>query len=86
MVSLMKTNLTRTGLGTTPKPLRDALGLLRGSAVAVSVIAPGTLVLQVPRAAEDGQPAAPDRFDAVRGQADVPWRTDELMKLLRPAG
>ena len=22
-------------------------------------------------------------FDAVRGRADVPWRTDELMKLLR---
>ncbi len=24
-----------------------------------------------------------DRFDAVRGQADVAWRTDDLMKLLR---
>jgi antitoxin PrlF len=24
-----------------------------------------------------------DRFDAVRGKADIKWRTDELMKLLR---
>ena len=24
-----------------------------------------------------------DRFDAVRGSADIKWRTDELMKLLR---
>ena len=24
-----------------------------------------------------------DRFDAVRNRADVRWRTDELMKLLR---
>jgi len=28
-----------------------------------------------------GEPV--DRFDAVRGTADVKWRTDELMKLLR---
>jgi len=26
---------------------------------------------------------APDRFDAVRGKADIRWRTDELMALLR---
>ena len=25
----------------------------------------------------------PDRFDAARGQADVKWRTDDLMALLR---
>jgi hypothetical protein len=25
----------------------------------------------------------PDRFDAARGKADIKWRTDELMALLR---
>jgi hypothetical protein len=25
----------------------------------------------------------PDRFEAARGKADVAWRTDELMALLR---
>ena len=25
----------------------------------------------------------PDRFDAARGKADVPWRTQDLMALLR---
>ena len=27
--------------------------------------------------------APPDRFEAVRGRADLPWQTDDLMKLLR---
>jgi hypothetical protein len=30
------------------------------------------------------QPLAdPDRFERMRGRATVPWRTDELMRLLR---
>ena len=29
---------------------------------------------------------AQDRFDAVRGKADVKWQTDELMALLRGRG
>ena len=37
------------------------------------------------RPARAGTKAKPkkDRFDAVRGRADIPWRTDALMKLLR---
>jgi len=33
-----------------------------------------------------GKPAPPataDRFEAVRGKADLVWRTDDLMRLLR---
>lgn len=28
----------------------------------------------------------PDRFEAARGKADVKWRTDDLMALLRGEG
>jgi antitoxin PrlF len=47
-----------------------------------SVNAGGEVVLHPPRPARKGGPRK-DRFDAVRGRADVRWRTDELMKLLR---
>lgn len=82
----MSTTLTSKGQVTIPKRIRDALGLLPGKAVAFSVNAGGEVVLHPPRLADGGAQARPDRFDAVRGRADVPWRTDELMKLLRPAG
>ena len=51
-------------------------------AVEFSVNAGGEVVLHPPRPARKGAPRK-DRFDAVRGRADVHWRTDELMKLLR---
>ena len=35
------------------------------------------------RVSRGRRPAPQDRFDAVRGGADVRWRTDELMQLLR---
>ncbi len=76
----MSTTLTSKGQVTIPKRIRDALGLLPGTAVAFSVNADGEVVLHPPRAAAGAQ----DRFAAVRGRADVRWRTDELMKLLRP--
>ena len=81
----MPTNLTSKGQVTIPKQIRDALHLLPGTPVEFSVNAAGEVVVH---------PAAPptrgkkrvvpiDRFDAVRGTADVKWRTDDLMKLLR---
>lgn len=82
----MSTTLTSKGQVTIPKRIRDAMGLLPGSAVVFSVSTGGEVVLHPAHAGEDGPPARQDRFDAVRGRADVPWRTDELMKLLRPAG
>ena len=81
----MSTTLTSKGQVTIPKRIRDAMGLLPGSAVAFSVSAGGDVVLHPAPARDGGPPARPDRFDAVRGRADVPWRTDDLMKLLRPA-
>jgi len=79
----MATMLTSKGQVTIPKRIRDAMRLLPGTAVEFSVNASGEVVLHPPRAAKGTRAAACDRFDAVRGRADVPWRTDELMKLLR---
>jgi antitoxin PrlF len=81
----MATTLTSKGQVTIPKRIRDALHLQPGTAVEFSVNAGGEVVLHPPRAARKGAPRK-DRFDAVRGRADVPWRTDELMKLLRAEG
>ncbi|MBN3863291.1 AbrB family transcriptional regulator [Pseudomonas frederiksbergensis] len=33
-----------------------------------------------------GRTGAPDQFDAARGKADIKWRTDDLMALLRGEG
>ena len=82
----MSTTLTSKGQVTIPKRIRDAMGLLPGSAVVFSVNTGGEVVLHPTHAGEGRQPAHQDRFDAVRGRADVPWRTDDLMKLLRPEG
>lgn len=76
----MSTTLTSKGQVTVPKRIRDALQLLPGAAVEFSVNPSGEVVLR-PAAAR--KKARTDRFDAVRGKADVKWRTDDLMKLLR---
>jgi len=80
----MATTLTSKGQVTIPKRIRDALRLQPGAAVEFSVNAGGEVVLHPPRPSRKGSPPK-DRFDAVRGRADVHWRTDELMKLLRVA-
>jgi antitoxin PrlF len=74
--------LTSKGQVTIPKRIRDALRLLPGQAVELSVNAAGDLVLRQRRPARHGI-AGGDRFDAVRGSADKSWCTDDLMKLLR---
>jgi hypothetical protein len=51
--------------------------------VEFSVNAAGEVVLHRPRSAKGARRRPRDRFDAVRGSADVRWQTDELMKLLR---
>ena len=79
----MPTTLTSKGQVTIPKRIRDELQLLPGAAVEFSVNAAGEVVLHRPRLAKGGRRPRPDRFDAVRGSADVRWRTDDLMKLLR---
>ena len=79
----MSTTLTSKGQVTIPKRIRDELRLLPGTAVEFSVNGAGEVVLHRPRPAKGARRAAKDRFDAVRGRADVRWHTDELMKLLR---
>jgi antitoxin PrlF len=79
----MPTTLTSKGQVTIPKRIRDALQLLPGAAVEFSVNTGGEVVLHRPRLTKGARPQQKDRFDAVRGRADVRWRTDELMKLLR---
>lgn len=83
----MPTHLTSKGQVTVPKRIRDALQLLPGMPVTFALTANGQVVIQP---ANDPEPAstqrAPvmDRFEAARGKADIRWRTDDLMKLLRP--
>lgn len=79
----MTTTLTSKGQVTIPKRIRDELQLLPGSQVQFSVNTAGEVVLHRPSRAKDGGRSQPDRFEQVRGRADVRWRTDDLMKLLR---
>jgi antitoxin PrlF len=76
----MATTLTSKGQVTIPKHIREALRLHPGAAVEFAVNDAGELVIHPARMRRG---ALADRFDSVRGSADVKWRTDELMKLLR---
>jgi AbrB family looped-hinge helix DNA binding protein len=77
----MSTTITVKGQVTIPKNIRDALRLLPGDAVEFSVSDEGHVVLRK----AGGRPRERrDRFEAARGRAQVKWRTDELMALLRP--
>ncbi|NBQ88725.1 MAG: AbrB/MazE/SpoVT family DNA-binding domain-containing protein [Betaproteobacteria bacterium] len=75
----MSTTLTVKGQVTIPKPIRDALGLRAGAKLDFAVNDEGQIVL---RQAPTGRRPR-DRFERARGKADVAWRTDELMALLR---
>lgn len=80
----MTTTMTSKGQVTIPKPIRDALCLLPGAAIEFSVNAQGEVVLHSRKANGEARDATtPDRFEAARGKADIKWRTDELMALLR---
>jgi len=76
----MATTLTSKGQVTIPKQIRDALGLTPGSTVDFAVNRDGEVVLQK----TDPRPTRKrDRFEQIRGKADIKWRTDQLMALLR---
>ena len=79
----MATNLTSKGQVTIPKRIRDALRLQAGMPVAFAVNAAGEVVIHPAAPARGKRRGTDDRFEAVRGTADVKWRTDDLMKLLR---
>ena len=78
----MATTMTVKGQVTIPKRVRDALGLAPGDGVHFDLDRDGRVTVQKARA---GRPRRRDRFDAMRGKAQIKWRTDDLMKLLRGA-
>ncbi|MBS0465807.1 MAG: AbrB/MazE/SpoVT family DNA-binding domain-containing protein [Proteobacteria bacterium] len=77
----MSTTLTVKGQVTIPKQIRDALGLMPGTPIDFAVNRDGEVVLH--KASAKTSKTSPDRFDAARGKADLPWRTQDLMALLR---
>lgn len=81
----MPTTLTIKGQVTIPKQIRDALGLTPGTPIDFAVNRDGEVVLHKARGARaaKGVKAPADRFEAARGKADVKWRTQDLMALLR---
>jgi AbrB family looped-hinge helix DNA binding protein len=83
----MATTMTVKGQVTIPKKVRDALSLTPGDGVEFGVNSDGQVVVHKAgtRATGKAHGAKRDRFDAARGKAEVKWRTDELMALLRSA-
>lgn len=75
----MATTITVKGQVTIPKHIRDALGLTPGSRVEFSVEAGGVVL----RKSGKRNAGKGDRFDRARGKAEVKWRTEDLMALLR---
>jgi AbrB family looped-hinge helix DNA binding protein len=86
----MTTTLTIKGQVTIPKQIRDALDLKPGCKINFAVNDSGDVILQKADAASANKAknkipksAPKDRFEQVRGRADIPWRTQDLMELLR---
>ena len=76
----MATTITVKGQVTIPKHIRDALKLAPGSRVEFAV-QDDKVVLYKAGARSNG--ARKDRFERARGAAEIKWRTDDLMALLR---
>ena len=74
----MATTLTIKGQVTIPKKIRDALDLQPGCKFNFAINDDGDVLLQ--KAAKKQKK---DRFEQVRGKADVQWRTQDLMNLMR---
>ena len=76
----MSTTLTSKGQVTIPKQIRTALNLEPGCAVEFAVNTEGEVVIHKAHARALRKA---DRFEAARGKAEIKWRTDDLMALLR---
>jgi antitoxin PrlF len=76
----MSTVLTSKGQVTIPKQIREALHLAPGNVVDFAVNREGEVVIHKVGSPKAGER---DRFEAARGKADIKWRTDDLMALLR---
>ena len=71
------TKITSKGQVTIPKPLRDHLGLKRGSSVEFEVAEDGRVFL-IPQ-----QPVPKSKFARLRGSIRSRMTTDEIMALTR---
>jgi AbrB family looped-hinge helix DNA binding protein len=76
----MATTVTSKGQVTIPKHVRDAMDIRPGTKVVFELNKDGDRVL---RKCGPARKRRRDRFEAVLGTADIKWRTDELMALLR---
>ena len=76
----MPSKLNCKGQVTIPKQIREALRMTGGCSVAIAINAEGDIMICKMGSEFDRKR---DRFDAARGTADVKWRTDDLMALLR---
>ena len=72
--------MTSKGQVTIPKRVREALRLAPGDSVDFAVNPAGQVIVQKAAGKSSGRR---DRFDSARGKAQIKWRTDELMALLR---
>ena len=86
----MSTTLTIKGQVTIPKQIRDALDLQPGCQLNFAVNDAGEVLLQkaelvnkTPKNKRAMSSVKKDRFERVRGKADIQWRTQDLMNLLR---
>ncbi len=86
----MATTLTVKGQVTIPKKIRDALDLQPGCKLNFAVNDDGDVLLQksgsgttTSKTAAAKSKQKKDRFQQVRGKADIHWRTQDLMKLMR---
>ncbi len=75
----MATTMTVKGQVTIPKHIRDALGLTPGSRIEFTVEDGGVVLRKSGK--RSGSKA--DRFDRAVGKAEIKWRTEDLMALLR---
>jgi AbrB family looped-hinge helix DNA binding protein len=78
----MPTTLTSKGRITIPGQIRDALNLSPGCMVDFVVNREGDVMIYK-AGARPRKSGKPDRFESARSKADIKWRTDNLMALLR---
>lgn len=78
----MATTITQKGQVTIPKRIRDALGIDPGTQVEFEVNKEGEVVLRKAGSRPRRKPVR-DRSEAARGRADIKFRTEDLMALLR---
>jgi len=86
----MSTTLTIKGQITIPKQIRDALDLQPGCKLNFTFNDAGEVFLQKEELGNKTsknkramRSVKKDRFEQVRGKADIQWRTQDLMNLLR---